>query len=54
MRLLLDECVAAFLTVDQTLPFQQNLRAAGVAVIGVVARTNRLKEPGSPQPAPTR
>ncbi len=34
----------AFLTVDQNLFFQQNLQAAGVAVVLVVARTNRLKE----------
>ena len=34
----------AFLTVDQNLSFQQNLQAAGVAVVLVIARTNRLKE----------
>ncbi len=34
----------AILTVDQNLSFQQNLRSAGVAVLLVVARTNRLKE----------
>ena len=34
----------AFLTVDQNLFFQQNLQAAGVAVVLVIARTNRLKE----------
>src|SRR6266545_4500371 len=34
----------AFLTVDQSLPFQQNLLSAGVAVLLIVARTNRVKE----------
>jgi predicted nuclease of predicted toxin-antitoxin system len=34
----------AFLTVDQNLSFQQNLQSAGVAVVLVIARTNRLKE----------
>src|SRR5687767_3965461 len=33
-----------FLTVDQSLPFQQNLRASGIGVVLVVARTNRVKE----------
>ena|SRR5207249_1509702 len=34
----------AFLTVDQNVSFQQNLQAAGVAVLVVIARTNRVKE----------
>jgi hypothetical protein len=34
----------AFLTVDQNLQFQQNVAASGIAVVLVVARTNRLKE----------
>src|SRR5881409_3238457 len=34
----------AFLTVDQNLSFPQNLQAAGVAVLVVIARTNRVKE----------
>ena len=33
---------AVFLTTDQNLRYQQNLRAAGIAVIVLVARTNRL------------
>jgi len=33
-----------FLTVDQNVPFQQNVAASGIAVVVVVARTNRLKE----------
>ena len=34
----------AFLTVDQNLSFQQNLLSAGVAVLVIVARTNRVQE----------
>ena len=34
----------ALLTVDRNLPFQQNLRASGLAVVIAVARTNRVKE----------
>jgi hypothetical protein len=44
LRLILAEGFDAFLTVDQNLPFQQNVAASGVAVVVVVARTNRLKE----------
>jgi hypothetical protein len=33
---------AVFLTTDQNLRYQQNLRAAGIAVLVLVARTNRL------------
>ena len=35
---------AGFVTVDQHLEFQQNVRATGLAVVVLVARTNRLKE----------
>ena len=31
-------------TVDRNLPFQQNLRASGIAVVIAAARTNRVKE----------
>ena len=34
----------AFITVDQNVEFQQNVKAAGIAVIVLVAPTNRLKE----------
>ena len=34
----------AFITVDQNVEFQQNVRASGIAVIVLTARTNRLKE----------
>ena len=33
---------AIFLTVDQNLRYQQNLRTAGTAIIVLIARTNRL------------
>jgi hypothetical protein len=32
------------LTVDRNLEFQQNLRASGIGVVVVLARTNRIKE----------
>ena len=41
---MLAERFEAFLTVDQNIEFQQNVKASGVAVIVVVARTNRLRE----------
>jgi hypothetical protein len=44
LGLMLAEGFEGFLTVDQNLEFQQNLAASGVAVVVVVARTNRLKE----------
>lgn len=34
----------ALLTVDQNLEFQQNLRAVGVGVVVVLAKSNRVKE----------
>lgn len=34
----------ALLTVDQNLQFQPNVRASGIGVVVVFARTNRLKE----------
>jgi hypothetical protein len=34
----------AFVTVDQNLVYQQNLRAAGIRVIVLVARTNKLQD----------
>ena len=34
----------AFLTVDQNLEFQQNIRASNIGVIVVHAKTNRVKE----------
>jgi hypothetical protein len=42
--LMLAERFEALLTVDQNLPFQQNLRASGIAVVVAVAHTNRVKE----------
>ena len=44
MKLMVAERLEALLTVDRNLPFQQNLRASGIAVVMAVARTNRVKE----------
>ncbi len=33
-----------FVTVDKNLQFQQNIQASGIAVVVLLARTNRLKE----------
>ncbi|MGH9814310.1 MAG: hypothetical protein ACRD4T_14360 [Candidatus Acidiferrales bacterium] len=33
-----------FVTVDKNLQFQQNIQASGIAVVVLMARTNRLKE----------
>ncbi|MEA2603878.1 MAG: hypothetical protein QOF89_4870 [Acidobacteriota bacterium] len=34
----------AFITVDQNLAYQQNLRAAGLRIVILVARTNKLQD----------
>ena len=44
LKLMLGEQFSGLLTVDQNLPFQQNLRASGISVVVAVARTNRVKE----------
>lgn len=44
LRLMLADEFEALLTVDQNLPFQQDLRASGIRVVVVVAHTNRVKE----------
>ena len=44
LRLMVAEHFEALFTVDRNLPFQQNLRASGIAVVIAVARTNRVKE----------
>ena len=44
LKLMLADKFEALLTVDQNLPFQQNLRASGISVVVVVVRTNRVKE----------
>src|SRR6266542_4126156 len=44
LELMLADRFEALFTVDQNLPFQQNLRASGIAVVIAVARTNRVKE----------
>ena len=44
LDLMVAEDFEALFTVDRNLPFQQNLRASGIAVVIAVARTNRMKE----------
>ena len=44
LKLMLAEQFDALITVDQNLEFQQNLRASGVGVVVLLAKTNRLKE----------
>jgi predicted nuclease of predicted toxin-antitoxin system len=44
LKLMVAEQFEALVTVDRNLPFQQDLRASGIAVVIVVARTNRVKE----------
>ncbi len=44
LRLMVAEHFEALFTVDRNFPFQQNLRASGIAVVIAVARTNRVKE----------
>jgi len=44
MRLLRTETFAVFLTTDQNLRYQQNMRGLRVAVVVLVAPTNRLDD----------
>ena len=44
LRLMVAAHFEAFLTVDQNLEFQQNLRASTIGVVLVLAKTNRVKE----------
>ena len=44
LSLMVADKFEALLTVDQNLQIQQNVRASGVGVVVVAARTNRLKE----------
>jgi len=44
LKLMVAEQFEALLTVDRNLEFQQNVRASGIGVVVVLARTNRLKE----------
>ena len=44
LELMLAQGFKALLTVDQNIPFQQNVRASGIAVVVIIARTNRVKE----------
>ncbi len=44
LRLMLAEQFDVLLTVDQNIEFQHNVRASGIGVVVVLARTNRVKE----------
>jgi hypothetical protein len=44
LRLMLPEHFEVFVTVDQNLRYQQDLRAAQIAVVVLVAPTNRLAD----------
>lgn len=44
LRLMVAEGFDALLTVDQNPEFQQNLRASGIGVVLVLAKTNRVKD----------
>jgi hypothetical protein len=44
LQLMAGQGFAAFLTVDQSIRHQQNLQAAGVAVVILVAPSNRLAD----------
>lgn len=44
LKLMIADGFDTLLTVDQNLPFQQNLTASDIAVVLAVARTNRVKE----------
>ena len=44
LRLMVGAGFGVFLTVDRNLEYQQNVAAAGVAVVVLLARKNRLQE----------
>jgi hypothetical protein len=44
LKLMVEEGFETLLTVDQSLPFLQNVRASGISVVLVLAKTNRAKE----------
>jgi hypothetical protein len=44
LALIREAAFEAFVTVDQNLAYQQNLRALGVGVVVLVARTNKLPD----------
>jgi len=44
LRLMLDAGFEVFVTVDRNLEHQQHVAAAGVAVVVLLARTNRLRD----------
>ncbi len=44
LKLMLQEHFQALLTVDKRIEFQQNVAASGLAVVVLIARTNRLAD----------
>ena len=44
LKLMLANKFEALITVDQNLPFQQNLRASGISVVVAIAHTNRVQD----------
>jgi hypothetical protein len=44
LRLMLEAGFTVFVTMDRNLSYQQNIAAAGVAVVVLRARTNRLRD----------
>lgn len=44
LQLMAEECFTILLTADQNLRYQQNLQEAGVAVVVLVAPSNRLPD----------
>ena len=44
LRLMLAERYEVLLTVDKNLQFQQNLQTAGIGVVVMLSKTNRVKE----------
>ena len=44
LALIVEAGFAVLITVDQNLRYQQNLRNAGIAILVIVARSNRLRD----------
>ena len=44
LRLILNADITSFVTTDRNLEYQQNVAASGIAVVVLVARTNKLDD----------
>ena len=44
LRLMVADGIEAFVTVDRNVPFQQNIAASGIAVLILVASSNRIAD----------